>query len=311
MKIAIVGPGAMGCLFAGLLAESDLYDVWLLDKNEIRAREISKYGITIEGIGGKRIIGGVYSNTSLHVTSDPTEVGEVDLIIICVKSYDTAEATYSITQNTGNKTIILTLQNGLNNIETISQAVGKEKVIAGITSHGATMLDVGHIRHAGIGNTIIGEIDGRIDSRVELVADILSSAGFHTKVSDNIYGSIWGKLIINAAINPITAITRLSNGELLEHEVTRKLLRMTAEALASHVSLPYDNPVSAVESTCKATSLNVSSMLQDVLKGKRTEIDAINGAIVNEGRKNGIETPINESLTYLVKGIESSRRANS
>lgn len=310
MKILIVGPGAMGCLFAGLLAESGLYDVWLLDKNEIRAKEISKYGITVEGIGGKRTI------EEVHVISNPADIGNADLIIICVKSYDTYKAINSIAQIIKDDTVIITLQNGLNNFEIISRVVGKERVIVGITSHGATMLDIGHIRHAGIGDTIIGEIDGRASQKAEFIANILNNSGFQTKISDNIYGSIWGKLIVNSAINPITAITKLSNGELLEHDETIKLLRMTAKestlvASASNVSLPYDDPVSAVESTCRATSLNVSSMLQDVLKGKRTEIDAINGAIVIEGRKNTIKTPINESLTYLIKGIESSQRINN
>ena len=316
MKIVIVGPGAMGCLFAGLLVEVGLHDVWLLDKREIRAREISKYGITIEGIGEKRIICGEGSSAPLNVTINPDDIKKADLIIIWVKSYDTADAAHSIAQNVGNKTIVLTLQNGLNNVETLSEILGEGRIIAGITSHGATMLDVGHIRHAGIGDTVIGEIDGTISDRVESVADILKTAKIKTSVSENIYGSIWGKLIINAAINPITAITKLSNGELLENWETRSLLRLSTEesacvASASNVTLPYDDPIFAVESTCRATSLNVSSMLQDVLKGRRTEIDAINGAIVNEGRKNGIKTPINESLTYLVKGLESSRRTNS
>ncbi|HGJ65532.1 TPA: 2-dehydropantoate 2-reductase [bacterium] len=310
MKIVVVGPGAMGCLFAGLLAESELYDVWLLDKNEIRAKEISDYGITIEGIGGKRTI------ENLHVVSNSALIRYADLIIISVKSYDTLKATDSIKQIIRDNTIVITLQNGLNNVETISEIIGKEKVIAGITSLGATMLDVGHIRHAGVGDTVIGEIDGTISKRIESVAEIFRNANIQIKITDNIYGSIWGKLIINASINPITAITRLSNGELLEHEYTRNLLRLSAEesanvALASNILLPYDDPVFAVESTCRVTHLNVSSMLQDVLKGKKTEIDAINGEIVKEGKKNGIKTPINESLTYLIKGIESSFRVDN
>jgi 2-dehydropantoate 2-reductase len=310
MKIVVVGPGAMGCLFAGLLAESELYDVWLIDKNQIRAKEISDYGITIEGIGGKRTI------ENLHVVSNSALIGYADLVIICVKSYDTLKATDSIKQIIRDNTIVITLQNGLNNVEIISEIIGKEKVIAGITSLGATMLDVGHIRHAGVGDTVIGEIDGTISKRIESVAEIFRNANIQIKITDNIYGSIWGKLIINASINPITAITRLSNGELLEHEYTRNLLRLSAEesanvALASNILLPYDDPVFAVESVCRATHLNVSSMLQDVLKGRRTEIDAINGAIVKEGKKNGIKTPINESLTYLIKGIESSFRVDN
>ena len=303
MKIVIVGPGAMGCLFAGLLVEAGQKDVWLLDKHEERAREIAENGLKIEGIGGSRSVSGIRS------TANPQEIGIPDLILIFVKSYDTAEAAHSNLPVVGINTTILTLQNGLTNINTISEILGTERVIAGITSHGATMLGTGHIRHAGVGETTIGELEGGESAGTKRIADVLSSAGFQTIISRSIHSSIWAKLIINAAINPLTAITKLKNGALLEYNEVRKLLGMTAEeaarvALARQISLPYDSATSAVEAVCKATSANVSSMLQDVLRHKRTEIDAINGAIVNEARKARIEAPINETLTYLVKGIE-------
>jgi 2-dehydropantoate 2-reductase len=309
MKITIVGPGAMGCLFAGLLVESGQNDVWLVDKNQSRADELVKDGLTIEGIGGTRTI------TGIQVTSSPDEIGYADLILICVKSYDTLSATNSIARIVGNNTVILTLQNGLTNVEIISSILGEDKILAGVTSHGATMLDIGYIRHAGVGDTVIGKpvkSETVTDKKVEYIAEILKSAGFLPKISCNIWSFIWGKLIINSAINPITAITKLTNGELPEHEETKRLLRMTVQesarvAYASHVSLPYDDPVSAVEFVCRSTALNVSSMLQDILKMKQTEIDAINGAIIDKGRDVGIETPINQALTYLVKSIESRR----
>jgi len=321
MRIAIIGPGAMGCLFAGLLVEAGQEDVWLFDKHEERAREIAKNGLKIEGIGGARSI------SEVKATANVQEIGLADLVLICVKSYDTAEASHSISPAVGDDTIVLTLQNGLTNIETISQILGEDKVVAGVTSHGATMLGIGHIRHAGTGETVVGEPSflkkssqaffkglpaGGTSLRIERIAGILRSAGFQTTISCNIYNSIWTKLVVNAAINPLTAITKLRNGELLEHDGTRKLLSMTAEEAArvgtvAQASLP-DDVTSLVESVCKATSSNVSSMLQDVLRQKRTEIDAINGAIVNEARKMGIEAPINETLTYLVKGIESGWR---
>ena len=293
----------MGCLFAGLLMEAGQKDVWLLDKHEGRAREIAKNGLKIEGISGSRSISGIRS------TANPQEIGIADLILIFVKSYDTAEASHSILPVIGTNTTILTLQNGLTNVNIMSKILGADRVIAGITSHGATMRGTGHVRHAGVGETTIGELKGGESARTKRIADVLSSAGFQTIISRNIYNSIWAKLIINAAINPLTAITKLKNGALLEYSEVRKLLGMTAEeaarvAAARGISLPYDDAVSAVEAVCKATSDNVSSMLQDVLKHKRTEIDAINGAIINEAKKARIEAPINETLTYLVKGIE-------
>ena len=302
MKIAIIGPGAMGCLFAGLLMEAGQEDVWLFDKREERAREIAKNGLKIEGIGGARSVSGI------KTTTDPTEAAPVDLILIFVKSYDTIAASHAILPAVGDNTTVLTLQNGLTNVQSISQILGADKVVAGITSHGATMLGTGHVRHAGAGQTTIGEPGGG-SARIECIANILSSAGLKTVISHNIHDSIWGKLIINAAINPLTAITKLKNGALLEYNETRRLLDMTAAeaarvAAARGISLPYDDAPSAVAAVCRATSSNVSSMLQDVLRQKRTEIDAINGAIVDEAKKAGVEAPINETLTYLVKGIE-------
>ena len=305
MKIVVVGPGAMGCLFAGLLVESGQEDVWLFDKDEARAEEILKNGLKIEGVTGT-----YRSIPAIKAATDPYRIGCADLVMIFVKSYDTAEASRAISPAVGGNTVALTLQNGLTNVETISRILGEDKVIAGVTSHGATMLGIGYIRHAGIGETVIGELKGNVSTRIELVASILRSAGFQTTISSNIYGSIWSKLIVNAAINPVTAITGLRNGELLNYDETRKLLSMTAEeaarvAYAHNVILSYQNATSAVEAVCRATASNISSMLQDVLRRKRTEIDAINGAIVDEARKAGVETPINETLTYLVKGIEN------
>jgi 2-dehydropantoate 2-reductase len=305
MRIVIVGPGAMGCLFAGLLAESGQTDVWLLDKIKARADKIAENGITIEGIGGKRTV-------KVNATSTISEIKSADLILICVKSYSTLSATQSIIPIVNDGTIVLTLQNGLTNIDAISK-VYKGRIIAGVTSHGATMLDVGHIRHAGAGETVIGKISETLeDQEINQIADIFRLAGFNTTVSNNIYSFIWGKLIINASINPITAITKLKNGELLTHNETRNLLKMIAEesakiAIASGVILPYNDSVSAVESVCKATSDNISSMLQDILNGRQTEIDAINGAIVEKGKELNIDAPINKVLTYLVKSIENCR----
>ena len=307
MKTVIVGPGAMGCLFAGLLAEAGQEDVWLFDKREDRAREIAENGLKIEGIGGTRRISGIRA-TSLH-----KEIGLADLVLICVKSYDTAKASHSFSPTVGYDTIVLTLQNGLTNVGVISRILGRDKVVAGVTSHGATTLGTGHVKHAGVGETVVGEPGGVISPRIERIADILRSAGFDTTISGNIYDSIWAKLIVNAAINPLTAITKLKNGELLDCDETKELLSMTAEETARvaaivQPSLLLDNATSLVESVCKATSSNVSSMLQDVLRRRRTEIDAINGAIVNEAKKAGIQAQINETLTYLVKGIEWAYR---
>ena len=317
MKIVIIGPGAMGCLFAGLLTESG-HEVWLLDKYPQRAKKLSRTGLHIEGIGGNRVVG-------LKVTSNPDDITTPDLVFIWVKAYDTLEAVKMVHPILADHTQVISLQNGLGNLEAIAQMVNPEKIIGGITSHGATLIDTGHLKHAGKGDTIIGRrrtepfaslkgklrevMNKQIDDDLLKIANLLSEANIETKVSSDVEGTIWSKLIINAAINPLTAITRLKNGQLLESEETRRLLDLVAEESAkivelAGVSLAYPDIKSKVYDVCEATAENTSSMLQDILRGKRTEIDAINGAIVEKAKELNIDAPVNEMLTCLVKTLE-------
>jgi len=301
MNIAIVGPGAMGCLFAGLLIESG-HDVWLLDKNPQRAKKLSQTGLHLEGIGGRRVV-------ELKATSNPYDVVTPDSVFIWAKAYDTLNAVKMVQPIFSNHTQVISLQNGLGNLETIAQVVEPEKIIGGITSHGATLIDVGHIRHEGKGDTIIGRINRRIDDDLLKIANLLSEAKIKTKVSSDIEGTIWSKLIINAAINPLTAITRLKNGQLLASEETRRLLDLVVEESGkivkqAGISLAYSNIKDKAYDVCKMTAQNTSSMLQDILRGKRTEIDSINGAIVEKAKELNIDSPVNEILTGLIKTLE-------
>lgn len=314
MKIAVVGPGALGCLIGGFLTKAG-EDVWFLDKNPQRAKKLNDDGIKIGGISGEH-------NIKVKATCEPREVGVSDLVIICVKSYDTEQATKNAKPLVSDNTLVLTLQNGLGNIEVIGEIVGQEKVIGGVTSHGSTSLSDGHIRHAGKGETIIGrwyqpparkgarkwQIPRR---RLGEVASILKKANFETKVSDNIKEMIWSKLIINVGINALTAVTHLKNGNLLGYEWTKTVMRQavleaTKIAKRRRISLIYSDPIKKVESVCSSTTDNLSSMLQDILRMKRTEIDYMNGAIVREGENLEISTPVNSVLTDLVKTIEAS-----
>ena len=303
MKIAIVGPGAMGSLFAAYLSKAK-EEVWLFDKNKERSEEINEKGISVEGISGNW-------QGKVNATAKAETIGEADLIIICVKSYDTKEASLSIKQLVGPHSLVLTLQNGLGNIEIIGEVVGQDKVIGGATNLGATLLDVGCVRHAGRGETIIGRIDGKIPVDLRQIREIFNKVGLETRISRDIKGLLWSKLIINVGINALTAITRLNNGRLIEFEGTRKILReavleATRIAKRKRIKLIYDDPLAKVEAVCEATSTNVSSMLQDVLKKKRTEIDFINGVIVRQGQELGISTSVNSVLLELVKTIEAS-----
>ena len=306
MKIVIVGPGAMGCLFAAFLAKSG-QEVYLFDRKKERADAISKNGITVEGISSLEAL--------VKATANPEDIKTCDLIIICVKSYDTEEATKEIKSLVEKNTFVLTLQNGVGNVEAISKIVGEEKTLGGVTSQGATLLGDGHIRHAGKGETVIGAVSSQLSAislkHLEEIAKTFEKAGFQTKIADNIQDLIWSKLIINVGINALTAITRLNNGRLIEFKGTDAILEEAVKeavkvAEAKGIKLIFENPVEKTKAVCKATAGNIASMLQDALKKRKTEIDYINGAIVKEAGQLNIEVPVNRVLTNLVKTLESS-----
>ena len=303
MKIVIVGPGAVGCLFAAFLTRTK-EDVWLLDKDKENASKLNESGIALEGVSGSWQI-------KVKVTVNISEIGKTDLIIICVKSFNTKSAVEQIKPLLTENTKILTLQNGMGNIEVISEIAGEERVIGGVTNEGATLVDPGKIRHAGRGETIIGTPTGKIPVEMRAIREAFNKAGFETKMTRDIKSLIWSKLIINVGINALSAITRLSNGKLTQFEGTKRILRdavgeATRIAKRKRIKLPFDDPLAKVEAVCESTSVNLSSMLQDVLRKKRTEVDFINGVIVRFGQELGIEVPTNKFLLDLINTIESS-----
>ena len=301
MKFLIVGPGAMGCLFAARLSKAG-FDVTLLDYIAERAKQINEQGVLVEGLTGE------------YVVKVPTMAGDVasspDLVLICVKSYKTRQASETIKAWLPADAVVVTLQNGVGNVEILEHVFGKERILGGVTSEGATLLGPGKIRLAGQGETIIGPA-GDPNGPAENLVSAFVQAGFKTKSADNVNDLIWGKLIINVGIYALTAITRLKNGRLPEVSGTRLVLKeavkeAVAVAAAKKVQLPYPDPLGRVMQVCEATADNVASMLQDVLKGKETEVDAINGAIVREGEALGIPTPVNLTLTSLVHAIQET-----
>ncbi|MDP2044246.1 MAG: 2-dehydropantoate 2-reductase [Candidatus Omnitrophota bacterium] len=303
MKIVVVGPGAMGCLFAAFLSKSK-EEIWLLDKNKENAARINENGISLEGVSGAW-------QGKPKTTANIQDIGKADLILICVKSFHTKQAVEQIKPLLGQNTKILTLQNGMGNIEAIAELTGEERVIGGVTNEGATLIDIGKIRHAGRGETIIGMIDGKTPVEMRGIREIFNKVGFETKMSRDIKSLIWSKLIINVGINALTAITGLPNGKLTEFEGTKRILREAVTeavriAKRKRIKLIYEDPLAKVEAVCEGTSTNLSSMLQDVLRKKRTEIDFINGVIVRLGQELGISVPTNKLLVDLVKTIEAS-----
>ena len=295
-----MGAGAMGSLFGGLLALSG-EDVWLVDIWKEHIDTIRSKGLAIEEKEETRAV-------TIHAATDVASVGKADLVLIFVKTYHTEKAVSDALALQKEDTVFLTLQNGLGNEEVICRQVDRKKVMLGVTNHGATLLGPGHIRHAGWGKTFIGEIGGSVSSRVSEIAQLFRKAKIETEVSSNVHRLIWEKLLINVGVNALAALTGLKNGELLDHPETIRLMEaLVSEAVevAKRKGIEIaGNPVDKVKSVAEATRANRCSMGQDLDYKRKTEIDAINGAIVREAGRLGISVPYNQMITDLVKVIE-------
>lgn len=309
MKIGIIGAGAMGCLYGAKLSEMPENQVFLIDIWQEHLDNINSDGLKMEA--DDKVI--TYKNLKAAKSSE--EVGSVDLAIVFVKSTLTKKA---VLENKGlfgksdifkKGTVALTLQNGLGNIDEISAVIGEKNVVVGTTSHGATMLGPGKMRHGGKGQTIIGEIDGNETPRLLKIIEVFKKANLDPSITNNVLGLVWDKLLVNVGINALVSIAKVCNGKLLEHPeleiILEKAVREAkAVADAKGINLNFNDPVGHTKDVCIATAKNRASMLQDIENGKKTEIDMINGAIVREGAILGIETPVNLTLTNLIKFIE-------
>jgi len=299
MKIVIMGTGAMGSLFGGLLALSE--EVWLVDIRQEQIDAIRSAGLIVEEKGKKQTI-------HVNATSDAASIGKADLVIFFVKAYHTEKAASDALVLQKKDTVFLTLQNGLGNEEAICKQVVRKNVMLGTTNHGATLLGPGHIRHAGWGRTYVGELDGKMTDRVAQIAQVFNKAGIETEVSSNIHQVVWNKLFINAGLNAVAALTGLKNGQLLDYPETLRLMdRLVSEAVevARKKGIPIEgNPLEKVKAVVEATRENRCSMGQDIDNRRKTEIDAINGAVVREAERLGIFVPYNQMITDLIKVIE-------
>jgi 2-dehydropantoate 2-reductase len=309
LRIVIVGPGAIGCLFASHLSKLPCIDLWILDKNPSRTKYIKEHGIKVRGISKIDV-----RPEKINITTNPKKIKNSDLLILCVKSHQTKKAIEKVSPCTSKNTYILTLQNGLNNIETIEKVLKrKNNIIAGITSHGATLLSPGRVRHAGKGQTIIGRTNKKTNIKdVIKIKKIFNDANIETKITDDVKSVIWSKLVLNSAINPVGTISFKKNGQIIKNKFLKDILCKTAEESANvakklGIKLIYKNPSKKVIDVCKKTSENYNSMLQDILNNRKTEIDYINGAIIKKAKELGLEIPYNNMLYYLVKFLEEER----
>jgi 2-dehydropantoate 2-reductase len=300
MKTVVIGAGAMGSLLGGLLTLSG-EEVWLVDIWKENVGAMRSKGLTIEEKGKSLTV-------PVKAVTDITSIGKADLVVYFVKTYQTERAVLDSLVLQKEDTIFLTLQNGLGNEEVICEKVDQKKVMLGVTGQGATLLEPGHIRHAGWGKTFIGELHHRVTDRAIRMARMLCHAGIETEASSNIHDRVWDKLFANVGINGLTALTGLKNGQLLDHPETLRLMEtLVSEALevARRKGIGIEgNPIEKVKEAAEATRENRSSMGQDFDYKRRTEIDAINGAVVREAQRLGIPVPYNQMIADLVKVIE-------
>lgn len=303
MEIVIIGAGAMGGLLATLLAP--LVPISLLTTNAKHAEAVNQDGLVLTGPDGR------VRRTAARALTDPGQYGRrADLIIVCTKARSTPEASEVARRMLAEDGLVLTLQNGLGNLEQIEAAVGPSRAAAGITAQAATLLGPGQVRHAGSGPTVLAAGPGQAE-KIAAIAVLFNQAGIPTTVSEDGQALLWSKLIVNVGINALTAVLRVPNGTLAEVPqceaiMAQAVAEAAAVARAMGIAFPDENPLERVRQVCQATSANHSSMLQDILKGRPSEIDVINGAVVRKGLEYGVPTPVNQLLTELIKALEAS-----
>jgi 2-dehydropantoate 2-reductase len=306
MRFCIIGSGAMGSLFGGMLSLSG-HDVVLYDIFREHVDKVAADGLAIEDAAT-----GTVTVAHPAASTDPRAARGAEVLIIFVKSTATEQAAALFAPIAGERAVILTLQNGLGNEAIISARFGPGRTAAGVTSQGATFLGPGRIRHAGKGPTHLCMSDGG-NEKLAALQDALQGAGFETHISPDVAGLVWSKLVINVGINALTAITGQVNGKLVESEETKLIMAdLVREAVdvarARGITLSFDDPLSVVYDVARKTGANRSSMLQDFDRHRRSEIDVMNGAIVREGGRAGVPVPVNETITRVVRAMEGTWR---
>lgn len=295
-NILIVGTGALACLFAARLAPHS--EIIMLGTWEEGIQALREYGVRLVDEEGETAY-------PVNATSNPAECPESNFALVLVKSWQTDRAAEQLSQCLHADGIALTLQNGYGNLEKLQGVLGTERAALGITTSGATLMGPGRVRPGGKGPIHIVP-----RPKLQMLVERLREAGFEVEESKDLDSLVWGKLVINAGINPITALLQIPNGKLVEHPDAFALMKAAAEetaavAKALGVRLPYDDPVARVEDVARKTAPNRSSMYQDVLRGAPTEIEAISGAIVEQGERVGVPTPINEVMLHLIRALAS------
>ncbi|HEX7810864.1 MAG TPA: ketopantoate reductase family protein [Burkholderiales bacterium] len=304
MKIYMIGAGAMGGVYGGLLRRAG-YDVTLIDIRKDHIQKIRNDGLTVEGVRGT------------HVIRLPSQLGETglppaDLAIVFTDANSTAEAARTARRLLKPDGVALTLQNGIGNVEALVAELGRDKVIAGVSMNSAANPGLARSAYTHGGMTSIGELDGRDTERIRKVAEMFNKAEIPTEIVADPMSQIWGKFAHNCAVNALAAVSGLRTGELFRVPEMNALQERVIDEILAVVkakgwNLPENDPRKKIREHSRMR-YNKPSMLQHMEKGQRTEIDALNGALVREARALGIPVPYNETIVAFVKGLEKSRR---
>jgi 2-dehydropantoate 2-reductase len=294
--ILIVGTGALATLFAARLKQAG-YQITMLGTWNAGLEALRTKGARLVGMDGTE------HHFEVHATNDPRQSRGIKSALVLVKAWQTERVGRQLQECLADDGLAITLQNGLGNREILAKSLGLNRVALGTTTTGATLLGPGLVREGGQ-----GIISMERHPSLGPVIEALTSATFNVQLVDDAQSLIWGKLVINAAINPLTALLRVPNGNLLDSPSAREMMGALANeaarvAAAEKIHLPFSDPVAAAEEVASKTAENHSSMLQDVLRGAPTEIDAICGAVVKVAQKHNLDTPINWACWKLVKGL--------
>jgi 2-dehydropantoate 2-reductase len=295
VRFLVFGAGAMGSLIGGLLARK--HDVTLV------ARRAHVEAIRRQGL---RVHGRTELVATPRAVESAAEAPRPDVVIVTVKSYDTDAAVEQLRPLWDSATI-LSLQNGLGNVERLASRA--EHVMGGVTYHGVTFVTPGEVSHAGTGATVIGPVKGSPAQEVERVRAAFEECGLATTVTDDIHSVLWTKAVVNACFNPLTGLLRVKSGFVGRSGELMECCRLIVEeavavARAEGIGLEAEALMERVRAVSSATAENRSSMLQDLERGRRTEIDAINGWITRQGEQRGVPCPVNRALTLLIRAAE-------
>ena len=302
MNIVVFGAGAIGSLFGALLAEKNTV---ILVGRRPHVTKIVEKGLLVKG------------NTHLSIRVPAVEsIQDVpfspDIILLTVKSYDTETASRQLLPIIQNQTMVISLQNGLDNIKKIKQYITKNQILVGVTTQGSLFSKPGEIIHTGKGKTILGELDGSYSKRLERLVTLFNEVGIETKTSDDIQREIWRKAIINSSINPLTAFLRCTNGYLLHNHLLEKIVEYICKesvhiAVSEGIKVSSEEMIEKTKEVIRDTSKNYSSMFQSVKQGKKTEIESINGIFSRTALAHNIDGSLNRILFQLISSLETHR----